>query len=679
MTGLPSVADRTFLGNIKVRTKILGGAGLILAALAAVGGIAYLSFSWVTADFEEFSKAAELGNFSKELAGDFSGLNSDANEFLLTGDAAVLPKAEELIKEMAERIDRAKSTARTADESKDIAEVGTIIAAFGAEFQKVGTLATEQAELVDRVIVADGAKLMSDMEDMSKKSAAEGNSNALIIARTAELALARGHGALATVLGLDKEEALKSFDESFHELDQAMTGLDKATQGTDMRPIFEELVTLTKAYHEAAEKAVADHKELQELIEHEMMRQSAEAKSKLTALKDAAAEEQEALHSGLTSTIGTAEIYIDVVAILGLATGVVVALLIASSIAKPVVLMAGVMKALGEGNRTIEIPAKGNRDEIGEMSKSVQVFKDGLIEAERLRGLQEAEQQRQLERSKKMEVAVGAFDRMISEVVGTVSAAATELQTTAESLSATAEETSRQSNAVSTASEEMTQNVQTVAAATEELSTSIREISNQVMESTRIVADAVKEADDTNAKVKGLSEAAQRIGAVVTLINEIASQTNLLALNATIEAARAGEAGKGFAVVASEVKNLATQTAKATDEIAGQIKAIQDSTDASAQAIRSITQTIGRVSEISTAIASAVEEQGAATQEISRNVQEAATGTAEVASNIVGVNQASAQTSAGSAQVLAAAGELAHNGDRLKREVESFLYTVRSL
>ena len=493
------------------------------------------------------------------------------------------------------------------------------------------------------------------------------------------MALARGQGALATVLGLQKEEALKTFEEAFAELDQALVGLDKATQGTDLRPVYEELATLSKSYHEAAEKAVGDQKNLEEVIETEMAKTSDDARAVLTALAGDVGSEEETLHGNLRRTIDTTEITILVVAIAGFAVGLVVSLLISSGIARPVMLMACVMKALGEGDRSVEIPARDNRDEIGEMAKSVQVFKEGLIEAERLRAAQEAETQRQIERGKNMESLVTEFDQMISEVVGSVSSAATELQSTAESLSSTAEETARQSNAVAAASEQTSQNVQTVASATEELTSSIREIGNQVTESTRVVGNAVTQAEDTNGKVKSLFEAAQKIGDVVTLINEIANQTNLLALNATIEAARAGEAGKGFAVVASEVKNLATQTAKATEEIGGQIKAIQDSTNLSAQAIQAITVTINRVNEISTAIASAVEEQGTATQEISRNVQEASTGTAEVSSNIVGVTQASQQTSAGSTQVLSAASELAKNGERLKKEVASFLHTVRAL
>ncbi len=373
------------------------------------------------------------------------------------------------------------------------------------------------------------------------------------------------------------------------------------------------------------------------------------------------------------------EIYLLIaILVAAVAIGAILALVVARSITLPLNDIIGVMGELTKGNLGVEVGGQDRRDEVGSVAKAVGVFKDGLVEAERLRQRQQAEQERQIERSKRMETAVAAFDRMITEVVGSVSSAATELQSTAQSLSATAEETSQQSNAVAAASGQMTQNVQTVASATEELSASIREIGNQVSESSRIVANAVTQADDTNGKVKSLAEAAQKIGDVVTLINEIAAQTNLLALNATIEAARAGEAGKGFAVVASEVKNLATQTAKATEEISGQIRAIQEATETSAQAIESIAQTINRVNEISTAIASAVEEQGAATQEISRNVQEASSGTQEVSNNISGVTQASQQTSAGSAQVLSAAGELAKNGERLKQEVDAFLATVRA-
>jgi methyl-accepting chemotaxis protein len=357
----------------------------------------------------------------------------------------------------------------------------------------------------------------------------------------------------------------------------------------------------------------------------------------------------------------------------------VVGYLLVKGISGPAGAIAGVLQTMSTGNLDIKVPETDRGDEMGDIAKASLVFQEGMIKARDLAAAQAAAQQEQIERGKRMNIAVADFDKIVSEVVAAVNAAATELQATAQTLAATAEETAQQSSVVAAASEEMSQNVQTVASATEELSASISEISGQVSESTRIVGDAVNQANDTNAKVKGLADAAVKIGEVIGLINDIAGQTNLLALNATIEAARAGEAGKGFAVVASEVKTLATQTSRATDEIASQIRAIQEATNSSAGAIAGITQTIGRVNEISTTIASAVEEQGAATQEISRNVQQAAAGSAEVSSNIVGVTQASQQTSAGSTQVLSAAGELARNGERLKREVDTFLHTVRNL
>ncbi|WP_404378941.1 protoglobin domain-containing protein [Caenispirillum salinarum] len=269
------------------------------------------------------------------------------------------------------------------------------------------------------------------------------------------------------------------------------------------------------------------------------------------------------------------------------------------------------------------------------------------------------------------------FENEVHAMVEIVAAAATELQSTSQNMAETADRTSSQSEVVASAADQAAGNVQTVASAAEELHASISEISRQVAEGNRISSEAVDEAERTNEMVNGLAAAAGKIGEVVKLINDIASQTNLLALNATIEAARAGDAGKGFAVVANEVKNLANQTARATEDISKQIGEVQGATEQAVSAIQGIGGTIGRISEITGAIAAAVEEQSAATQEIARNVQEASSGTTEVTSNISTVTEAATETGHAAGEVLTAARELSNQSERLKAQVDEFLHDIR--
>ncbi len=348
------------------------------------------------------------------------------------------------------------------------------------------------------------------------------------------------------------------------------------------------------------------------------------------------------------------------------------------SIVNPIVAMTSAMQQLAGGDKTTVITATDKADEIGDMARAVLVFKDNMIENEKLQAAQEAEQKARVERAGRVDEMISAFDGQVSDILGTVSSAATELEQTAQSLSSTAEQASGQAASVATASNQATANVQTVATAAEELSASIAEIGRQVNQSAKIAQNAADEAEATNETVQGLAEAASRIGEVVNLINDIAGQTNLLALNATIEAARAGEAGKGFAVVAQEVKNLANQTAKATEEISSQIGAIQEETNGAVTAIERIRTIISEVNDIATTIASAVEEQGVSTQEIARNVQQAAAGTQEVNSNIGGVTEAANQTGGAATQVLSSSGELSRQAEMLRSQVDSFLSDVKA-
>ena len=337
------------------------------------------------------------------------------------------------------------------------------------------------------------------------------------------------------------------------------------------------------------------------------------------------------------------------------------------------------MHRLAGGALDLTVPGLDRSDELGVMARSVQVFKERMIEGNHLRDDQETKkQQAESHRRQSMLELAAKFEASVGGIVESVAAAATQLQSTAQSMAASSGETTRQSATVAEASDLATQNVQTVAAATEQLSASIREISQQVTRASAMIQESVRQATMSNEQVRGLTAAADKIGDVVSIISDIAGQTNLLALNATIEAARAGDAGKGFAVVASEVKALANQTAKATEEIASQIKTIQEATQTSARFISGIAETIGKVHETASSIASAVEEQGLATQEISRNVLEAARGTQVVSGNITSVSEAAQQTGAAATQVLASASDLSQNGATLRAHVAGFLREVRA-
>ncbi|MBT7291146.1 MAG: HAMP domain-containing protein [Rhodospirillaceae bacterium] len=399
----------------------------------------------------------------------------------------------------------------------------------------------------------------------------------------------------------------------------------------------------------------------------------------LKTVEDKVANDLMAIAGSIKEAAHLAFLLLTVITIILLVVTSGMVFFIVTGITRPITGMTGAMQRLAEGDHESEIPAQNQRDEIGIMASAVQVFKENAIAVKRQ---EEEQEQARLDNEKKLrderlELADG-FEQAVMGIVQSVGDAAGTMSTSAEQMRGVADRTSERVTTVTSASVQASANVQSVATATEEMTATVQEISRQVNSSTEISNGAVTESEAATEQVQGLAESSQRIGEVVNLINDIASQTNLLALNATIEAARAGDAGKGFAVVASEVKNLASQTARATEDISAQITDIQGATGSAVAAIGGISKTIGQISETSNSISAAVEEQGASTEEISRNVQEAAQGTEEVNSNMGEVNSGAQETGTAAGEVLEAANELSQQAGSLREEVEKFLASIRA-
>jgi methyl-accepting chemotaxis protein len=361
-----------------------------------------------------------------------------------------------------------------------------------------------------------------------------------------------------------------------------------------------------------------------------------------------------------------------------LAGAVVLAFLLGRGLSRPLTAITAVMNRLSSGDTDLTIPGGERKDELGTMALAVDVFRRNMIEARALRETQEAAKA-QAEREKKalQRQMADRFEADVKSVVGAVAQATADMQRVAGEITASVNGTSQRAAAAAAASEEASASVGAVAAATEELASSVAEIGRQVTHSSGVAEDAVVKAGQTTEMVASLTAAGEKIGDVLRLISAIASQTNLLALNATIEAARAGDAGRGFAVVASEVKELASQTAKATEEIAGQVTAIQSATGDCVMAIGGISDTIREISGIATTIAAAVEQQDSATREIARSVQQAAAGTSDVSINVAGASQAADQSRALADNVLVASGQLSQHAAALFKSVDTFLAGLR--
>ena len=667
------------LTNLKLKVKILLGFSVVLLILGGISTFGYIGFTKVAHEVDAYAANVEEASIVSEIEGQFLHLEMYAREFAATGEHALAVKAKVVIKELNVLLNESQKHVANPEDLKVLKEMQHAAEIYEKDFEKSVLLEEELLSLVNDKLHPIGDKFIEDLDKIKKLFVAEGNAGArAYVDTTIRHALsARLYSNLA--LGASDKTAFDKAEHEFEETHTALGTLGKATHTPEEQKLHKEMTELLKTYKMSFEKAAEDKKAVYELVHGEMAEQAEILLKDVKALKTKTTKEENRIREETAGEIQAAEFGMLSVGLAGMVIGVAISLLLGTFLAKPIIAMTGAMQQLAEGNLEAEIPAQGRKDEIGDMSGAVQVFKESAIRNKEL--VAEAESQKQIteeEKRKTMNALADDFDASVGGIVETVSSASAELNSTAQSMSSISEETSSQATAVAAASEEASANVQTVASATEEMSASISEINTQVAQASEVSKQAVENVEKTSTQMDVLAQTADKVGEVVSMISDIAEQTNLLALNATIESARAGEAGKGFAVVASEVKALANETAKATEEIATHIQQIQGATKGAVTSIGDIGTVVKQLDETSTAIAAAMEEQGTTTQEISRNVQEASTGTQEVSSSIAGVTQASQEAGAASGQVTSAAGELSQQAELMKTEVEKFLKQVRA-
>lgn len=664
--------------NLKIRTKVSIGFGLVLIMLAIGGAAAVSSVGAISGDFVRFIDRSEVVKITDRIDASLLDLRRHTIQFAFTGDAEADARARQSAKEATAAAGQVLAQIKSPELRKSVEDISARIAEYMQLFDTVADLRQKQGSLREESVDATGAELQSLFEEMAAAAGSVGDTAVQTLVLTGWKGLMTGLLNATDSFAKQNMLSVRKTEIAFDELRQTLDGIRNATSDAALQKMSDDAIALTDKYSESFKTAIDYSLEMNRLIQGDMTHNGEVIGDVTEIIKAGVSDEEKAIVADVHSIIALSKVINIGLMAIGLLLGILSAWMIGRGIANPVIRMTAIMRTLAGGNTKIEIPGVDRKDEVGQMANTVQVFRDNMIKADELSAEQHEEHEHKAKRQNAVEDYIAQFETSIAAALNMLSQSSTELQATANAMSATADQTQQQATTVVAASEQATGNVQMAAAAADELSSSISEINRQVTQSTDITGKAVDEASSTDAKVQRLADAADKIGDVVELINDIASQTNLLALNATIEAARAGEAGKGFAVVASEVKSLATQTAKATDEISSLILAIQDETRDSVQSIKTIGKTIGDVNHITTTIATAVEQQGAATQEIARNVQQAAAGTSDVAQNISGVQAAASQTGSAANEVLVSADQLTKQAETLRTDVDAFLNNIRS-
>jgi methyl-accepting chemotaxis protein len=665
------------LPALRFRAKIMLGFALVLAVSAVSMGIAYLGFDRVSAGVASYRNSVVEADLARNIDRELISYRALARYYVLTGkedDAKAALSAEGSLNDAI--IQSMKGTTNPA-QLDQVTRLAREFHSFSKVFADILKVKRESAVVEQNQLTRGGTMLRYKFDDLAS-DATEEELPAVELGARQVTAQYKEVTALASSFVVNPEVAVATGALSRLEF----VGKSLQAISSDNEKIAQDVKLIAaqlEEYRQSLGKLIDNAKSIDALT-IEMTESAAAIMQGADAMKADLFSDQQRLESESHATIGETERLILVLAAGGFLLGGTLALLLGKGISGPMTAMCRAMRELAGGNFNVVLPGLGRRDELGEMADAVEEFKlQAIAKAERDSAAQDA-QNRAGSAARRAELIRFAddFETAVGTIVSNVSASAVQLESAAGTLTRTAETTQSLSSQVAGASSEASSDMQSVATATEELSASVDEIGRRVRESNRIAEAAVLQAQQTDGRIGKLSRAAQQIGDVVKLITAIAEQTNLLALNATIEAARAGDAGRGFAVVASEVKSLASQTAKATDEISSHIAGMQGATQESVAAIKEIGGTIGQISNIASSIASAVEQQSAATQEIARSVQNVAQGTQQAAANVLQVNRGATETGSASEDVLNSARTLSTESTRLRDELDRFMANIRA-
>jgi len=653
------------------------GFAVTLAISAASMGIAYLGFEHISAGVTAYRKSVGEADLARNIDREVISYRALARYYVLSGkeeDGKAALAAEAGLKDAIDQSMRGTTNPARLDQ---ITKLSREFGAFSKIFADIMKTKEESDLLTRNALIRSEMSLEYKFDDLANTANDVDQQAVAFQVRTISTQFQAIKVSSNNFVVSGELSAATSALSRLSFLENGIKGIGTGNEKIDA--IVKEINSLLKTYRDALNKLVLNKSKIDELAAE--MNDSAEAIMKGAAtMKADLVADQARLDEQSNATIAETERLILMLAIGGFLLGCVWALLLGRGISRPMIAMCKAMRELAGGKFDVVLPGLGRRDELGEMASAVEEFKvQAIAKAERDAATQEA-QNKASAAARRAELIRFAdeFEGTVGSIVANVSASAAQLESAAGTLTRTAETTQNLSSQVAGTSEQASADMQSVASATEELSASVSEIGRRVRESNDIAVAAVRQAEQTDNRIGKLSRAAQEIGDVVKLITAIAEQTNLLALNATIEAARAGDAGRGFAVVASEVKSLASQTAKATDDISNHISGMQGATQESVAAIKEIGGTIGKISEIASTIASAVEEQGSATQEIARSVQNVARGTQDAADNITEVNRGATETGSASEEVLNSARSLSSESTRLREELDRFMANIRA-